>query len=320
MSSPSSVVTAGRLRSFAPMLFLIAMVAGIAIVTPGFGSPDTLVLILSDTATLFVLATGLTFVIMVGGIDLSVHAIASLGSVLVALLVPDIGPVGAIAVALLAGLLSGLFSGFVHLRLRVPSFIATLATSGVVSAVALLVSEERTITLGDEARADLFWINDSSGGVPNIVILGALVAAGGIFLQRYTAFGRYSTAIGAGEAAAWASGIKVDRQKLIALVLSGLLAALAGILLATRLSSGSPTLASQLLLPAIAAVIVGGTAITGGVGGIGRTVIGALIISVVRVGMTFLGVNIFAQQIVFGIVLVAAVAVTIDRSKIPIVK
>lgn len=320
MSTPSSVITAGRLRSFAPMLFLVAMVVGIAIVTPGFGSPDTLVLILSDTATLFVLATGLTFVIMVGGIDLSVHAIASLSSVLVALLVPALGPVGAIGVALLSGLISGLFSGFVHLRLRVPSFIATLATSGVVSAVALLVSDERTITLGDQGRADLFWINDSLAGVPNIVILGAIVAAGGIFLQRYTAFGRYSTAIGAGEAAAWASGIRVDRQKLIALMLSGLLAALAGILLATRLSSGSPTLASQLLLPAIAAVIVGGTAITGGVGGIGRTVIGALIISVVRVGMTFLGVNIFVQQIVFGIVLVAAVAVTIDRSKIPIVK
>lgn len=130
----------------------------------------------------------------------------------------------------------------------------------------------------------------------------------------------YTTAIGAGEPAAWASGIRVNRQKIIALALCGLLAALAGLLLAGRLSSGSPTLANQLLLPAIAAVIVGGTAITGGIGGIGRTLIGALIISVVRIGMTFLGVNIFAQQIVFGAVLVAAVAGTIDRSKIPFVK
>ena len=136
--------------------------------------------------------------------------------------------------------------------------------------------------------------------MPSVILIGALVAGVGIWLQRYTPFGRYSTAIGAGEAATWASGVKVNRQKVIAYSLSAGLAALAGILLTGRLSSGSPTLANELLLPAIAAVVVGGTSITGGAGGIGRTVIGALIISVVRVGMTFVGVNIFAQQIVFG--------------------
>ena len=133
-------------------------------------------------------------------------------------------------------------------------------------------------------------------------------------------FGRYSAAIGAGEAAAYASGVKVDRQKIIAFTLSAGFAGLAGVILAGRLASGSPTLANELLLPAIAAVVVGGTAITGGVGSIWRTLIGALIISVVRIGMTFVGVDIFAQQIVFGVVLVLAVAATIDRSKIPIVK
>jgi ribose transport system permease protein len=95
---------------------------------------------------------------------------------------------------------------------------------------------------------------------------------------------------------------------------------LGGILLCGRTSSGSPTLASELLLPAIAAVVVGGTSITGGAGGIGRTLVGALIVSVVRVGMTFLGVNIFAQQMVFGLVLILAVAITIDRKKVLIVK
>ena len=94
-------------------------------------------------------------------------------------------------------------------------------------------------------------------------------------------------------------------------------AALAGVVLAGRLASGSPTLADELLLPSIAAVVVGGTAITGGVGSIWRTLVGALIISVVRIGMTFLGVNIFAQNIVFGVVLIAAVAITIDRQQDP---
>ena len=109
-------------------------------------------------------------------------------------------------------------------------------------------------------------------------------------------------------------------HKTIACVLSGASAGLAGVILAGRLTSGSPTLANQLLVPAIAAVIVGGTAITGGVGSVWRTLIGALIISVVRIGMTFVGVDIFAQQVVFGIMLILAVAVTIDRSMIPIVK
>mgnify|MGYP001115963911 FL=1 len=156
--------------------------------------------------------------------------------------------------------------------------------------------------------------------MPNVVVIGLVVLLIAHVLQSRTRFGRYSAAIGAGEPAAYASGVKVDRQKVIAFVLSGACAALAGIVLVGRLASGSPTLASELLLPSIAAVVVGGTPGTGGVGSIWRTLVGALIISVVRIGMTFLGVNIFAQNIVFGVVLVAAVAITIDRSKIPIVK
>jgi ribose transport system permease protein len=168
-------------------------------------------------------------------------------------------------------------------------------------------------------RAGLHRITGTSLGLPHEVIIGALVLAGGLFVQRYTAFGRYSQAIGAGEPATYASGVRADRHKIIACTLSGAFAGFAGVILAGRLASGSPTLANELLLPAIAAVIVGGTAITGGVGSVWRTLIGALIISVVRIGMTFVGVDIFAQ-IVFGIVLILAVAVTIDRSKIPIVK
>jgi ribose transport system permease protein len=107
-------------------------------------------------------------------------------------------------------------------------------------------------------------------------------------------------AVGAGEPAAIAAGINVDRTKIIAFAVSGTLAAIAGVILAARLSSGSPSLANQLLLPAIAAVIVGGTAITGGLGGVARTAVGALIISIVRIGMTFIGVNIFFENVVFG--------------------
>jgi ribose transport system permease protein len=313
------ISVASRLRTTAPIFVLIGLVALIGVMKPGFLTLETLVVVMADSATLFIIAAGVTFVIMLGGIDLSIQAVASLSSVIVAALLPGAG-YWAFPAALLAGLVTGAFSGIVHVWLRIPSFIVTLATSGLASATALLLSQARSITIGESGRAFLTWVTGRLFGVPSVIIIGAVVAAAGIWVQHYTAFGRYSTAIGAGEAATWASGVKVNRQKVIAYAVSAGLSALAGILLAGRMSSGSPTLANELLLPAIAAVVVGGTAITGGSGGIGRTVLGALIIPVVRVGMTFVGINIFAQQIVFGAVLIMAVAVTIDHAKILIVK
>ncbi|MEA3145555.1 MAG: ribose transport system permease protein [Verrucomicrobiota bacterium] len=310
---------AGTIRAAIPIILLLGLVTLIGALRPSFLTADTLLVVMADTATLFILAAGITFVVMLGGIDLSIQAVASLSSVIVAITLSHIG-YWAFPATLLVGFITGAFSGVVHVWLRIPSFIVTLATSGLVAAAALLLSQERSITIGETGRAYLSWITGRPFGIPSVIVVGAVVAVVGIWLQRYTPFGRYSTAIGAGEAATWASGVKVNRQKVIAYSLSAGLAALAGILLTGRLSSGSPTLANELLLPAIASVVVGGTSITGGAGGIGRTVIGALIISVVRVGMTFVGVDIFAQQIVFGTVLILAVAVTIDRTKILIVK
>lgn len=308
-----------RVRQWLPLATLVLLVALVGLLEPVFLQPTTLLELAGDTAVLFILATGVTFVIMLGGIDLSLQSMASLSSVIVALALPRFG-YGAFAAALAAGALAGLLSGLAHTRLRISSFIATLAMGGVLFSTALVSSGERSITLDAGDRAYLGWITGSIAGIPNVVLIGLLVLVAAHVLQAHTRFGRYSAAIGAGEPAAYASGVKVNRQKVLAFALSGSLAAFAGIILTGRLASGSPTLAAEMLLPAIAAVVVGGTAITGGVGSIWRTLVGALIISVVRIGMTFLGVNIFAQNIIFGAVLVAAVAITIDRSKIPIVK
>ena len=319
MRALSESIGADRIRQYLPLATLVILVIAVGIAQPAFLEPATLLQLAADTAVLFILATGVTFVIMLGGIDLSIQAMASLSSVVVALTLARFG-YGAFALAFGLGILAGLLSGIAHVKLRIPSFIATLAMGGVLYSAALVISKERSITLGESERGYLGWITGTLFGVPNVVVIGLVVLLIAHVLQSRTRFGRYSAAIGAGEPAAYASGVKVDRQKVIAFVLSGACAALAGIVLVGRLASGSPTLASELLLPSIAAVVVGGTAITGGVGSIWRTLVGALIISVVRIGMTFLGVNIFAQNIVFGVVLVAAVAITIDRSKIPIVK
>lgn len=307
------------LRTIAPILTLLMSIVVVGVITPEFLTPTTLIVLAADTATLFVLATGQTFVIMLGGIDLSIQAVASMCSVIVALLLPDWGYLS-FAIAVLAGLGAGLFSGIIHVRLRIPSFIATLAASGIWVSTALVIAEARAIPISSQYRNFLTWIHGMTIGIPHEVFIGFMVFVFSFFVERYTPFGRYSAAIGAGEAATWASGVHVNRYKVIAFAISGAMAGLAGVILAGRLSSGSPTLADQFLLPAIAAVIVGGTAITGGVGSVWRTLIGALMITVLRIGMTFVNVDIFAQQIVFGTMLVLAVAATIDRSKIPIVK
>ena len=310
---------ADLLRQWMPVLTLALLVAVVGTLQPGFLTPSTLLQLASDTATLFVLATGVSFVIMLGGIDLGIQSMASLASVIVALTLPRIG-YAAFPLAVLAGCLAGCLAGLAHVCLKIPSFIATLAVGGVFAGTALVISKERSITLGEAERAYVTWITGNTAGIPHEVLIGLVVLFLAHLVQSRTRFGRYSAAIGAGEAAAYASGVKVDRQKVVAFTVSSALAALAGVILAGRLASGSPTLANELLLPAIAAVVVGGTAITGGVGSVWRTLTGALIISVIRIGMTFVGVNIFAQQIVFGAVLVLAVAITIDRSKIPVVK
>jgi ribose transport system permease protein len=307
------------LRKWLPLTTLAALILAIGIAQPSFLQPSTLIELASDTAVLFILATGVTFVIMLGGIDLSIQSMASLASVIVALTVARLG-YGSFLLAIVIGAIAGFLSGIVHVRLKIPSFIATLAMGGVLFSSALVLSKERSITLNEVGRNYQAWITGQALGVPKVIFVGLLVLAIAHVLQAHTRFGRYSAAIGAGEPAAYASGVKVGRQKIFAFVLSAAFAALAGVVLAGRLASGSPTLAAELLLPSIAAVVVGGTAITGGVGSVWRTLVGALIISVVRIGMTFLGVNIFAQNIVFGAVLIGAVAVTIDRTKIPIVK
>lgn len=310
---------ADGLRQWLPLATLIILVTIVGIMQPVFLQPSTLLQLASDTAVLFILATGVTFVIMLGGIDLSLQSMASLASVVVALTIAQLG-YGSFVLAVAIGVFAGFLSGLAHVKLKIPSFIATLAMGGVLFSSALVSSRERSITLGDVDRSYQTWVTGTVFGIPNVIIVGLIVLAFAHTLQAHTRFGRYSAAIGAGEPAAYASGVKVDRQKIFAYMLSAGFAALAGVILAGRLSSGSPTLAAEMLLPSIAAVVVGGTAITGGVGSIWRTLVGSLIISVVRIGMTFLGVNIFAQNIVFGAVLVLAVAITIDRSKIPVVK
>jgi ribose transport system permease protein len=309
-----------RMQTWLPLIVLVVLVLIVGIYDNTFFSISNFLSVTADTMTLFLMASGVTLVIMMGGIDLSIQAVASMASCILAVYLPRYGA-AAIPLAVLGGMLAGFAGGFVSTRLRIPSFIATLAVSGVVLSAGYWFSETRSVNIPrDVSNSYLAWAVGEFLGVPNEIWVGVVFTGILSVILGLTPFGRLVRGIGAQERAVMASGINVDRIKIMAYMLSGTMAAVAGVVMAARLGSGSPTLANEFLLPAIACIVVGGTAITGGVGSVWRTFVGALIVQVVRIGMTFMGVSVFAQQIVFGFILVAAVAITMDRAKVLIIK
>lgn len=313
-------MTQQKLQTWLPLIVLAVLVLTVGLYDRAFFSTSNFLSVTSDTMTLFLMASGVTMVIMMGGIDLSVQAVASMASCILAAYLQRLGFL-AIPLAVLGGAVAGFAGGYASTRLRIPSFIATLAVSGVVVSAGNWFSETRSVNIPAELSASyLDWAVGDALGVPNEIWVGAVFLIILSAVLQLTPFGRLVRGIGAQERAVMASGINVDRTKIAAYTLSGTMAGIAGVVMGARLGSGSPTLANEFLLPAIACIVVGGTAITGGVGSIWRTFVGALIVQVVRIGMTFAGISVFAQQIVFGFILVAAVAITMDRAKVLVIK
>ena len=309
-----------RLQLWLPLIVLAVLVIAVGLYDHTFFTVGNFLTVTADTMTLFLMASGVTLVIMMGGIDLSIQATASMASCILAAYLQRFG-VAAILLAILGGMIAGFSGGVVSTILRIPSFIATLAVSGVVLSAGYWFSDTRSIVIsGDLSASYLAWAVGDTFGVPHEIWVGVLLMIVLSAVLQLTPFGRLVRGIGAQERAVMASGINVDRTKIAAYTLSGTMAGIAGVVMAARLGSGSPTLANEFLLPAIACIVVGGTAITGGVGSVWRTFVGALIVQVVRIGMTFMGVSVFAQQIVFGFILVAAVAITMDRAKVLVIK
>ncbi|CAN5234454.1 ABC transporter permease [soil metagenome] len=309
-----------RLQTWLPLIVLVILVLSVGLYDRTFFSVGNFLSMTADTMTLFLMASGVTLVIMMGGIDLSVQAVASMASCILAVYLQRFGFL-AIALAVAGSALAGLLGGVASTKLRIPSFIATLAVSGLVVSAGNWFSETRSVNIPATLSASyLDWAVGTTMGVPNEILVGMVFLMILSAVLGLTPFGRLIRGIGAQERAVMASGIDVDRVKIAAYTLSGIMAGVAGVVMAARLGSGSPTLANEFLLPAIACIVVGGTAITGGVGSIWRTFIGALIVQVVRIGMTFAGISVFAQQIVFGFILVAAVAITMDRAKVLVIK
>jgi ribose transport system permease protein len=309
-----------RLKPHLPWITLLVLVTIVGIADPSFLKPANLLSLAGDIVPLFIMALGLTFAIYIGGIDLSAQSMANMITVVASVYLASLG-IWVAALCILAGFALGTLSGYLTTRMYVPSFISTLAVGGVCFSVAQWLSGNRALNMDATQRNDTFgWMIGRTGIVPHEIFIALALLAICLIIERRTTLGRALKAVGAGELAAAASGLNVARYKILAFAISGALAAVAGLLFSVKLSGGAPTIANGFLLPAIVAVLVGGTPLTGGVGGVLNTAIGTLIVAVIRASMLYFGIAATQQQMVFGLVLIAAIALTIDRSKLRTVK
>jgi ribose transport system permease protein len=314
LARPRAWFSREQRATWLPVIALLALVFYFALRQAAFLSAMNLTVMGAQAGPLLLISLGATFVVLMGSIDLSVGAVATLSAALSAVMLQNTGAgyetVFAAAVAF--GIVAGLFNAALSTLLRLPSFIATLASGSMFTGISLHVLDGTALSVDDEG-----FSNIANGQLipmlPNVLLLALIAWALLSAANSRTRFGRYVMAIGAGERIAVLSGIGVRRYKTYAFVLSSTLAAVGGFFLLSRLGSATPSIGEGYLLDTIAAIVVGGTALTGGVGGVSRTLLGVALITILSNGLNVSGVSAFTQEIVKGAVIVLAVLTTIDR-------
>ncbi|QAR33490.1 ribose ABC transporter permease [Geovibrio thiophilus] len=301
---------------FRPLLGLLILAVIVSLLSPRFLTVSNILNVLRQTSINAVMAAGMTFVILTGGIDLSVGSILALcGAVAAFMISSGFDPYITIATTLLLGTVLGVFAGVIITKGKVQPFIATLVAMTLLRGATLVFTDGRPISTGFDASSDVFaWFGTGYVlGIPVPVFLMILVFAVSYYVLKYTRFGRYVYAVGGNEEASRLSGVRVSRVKTAVYAISGLLSALAGIIITARLSSAQPTAGAGYELDAIAAVVLGGTSLAGGVGTIFGTLIGALIIGILNNALNLMNVSSYYQMIAKGAVIL--IAVLMDRKK-----
>jgi ribose/xylose/arabinose/galactoside ABC-type transport system permease subunit len=298
-----------RQSTLSTLIPLVLLWIALTIASPHFLTFDNAVNVLLNAAPLALIAGGMTLTLIAAEIDLSVGSVVALVGSLAALLSVNFGAPWPIVLvgALAAGAVVGVINGWFTTRLGMPSFVATLAMLGIARGVALLITQGKPIyglpdTIAWLGQGEL-WI------VPVPVVLAALILAALHFALSRTRFGLNVYAVGGNPEAARLSGVDVPGVKMAVLVLSAVLASVGGLILAARLNAGSGTVGADLLLDAIAAVVIGGTSLLGGVGRVTGTVLGVLLIASIRNGLVLLNVSAFWQQVAIGALILLAVSV-----------
>jgi ribose transport system permease protein len=306
--------TTQTILAFASLVLLIIIFSALS---PNFRTYSNMTTILLATAVNGILAVGITFIIITGGIDLSIGTVMTFCSVMCATFITVFGfpvPVGLLA-AVVAGALCGFINGVLIAKLKLPPFIATLGMMNVTKGLNLIISGTKPVYLTDaEGFSDI--ATKIVLGIPMGVLLFFIAAIIAGFILTKTILGRYTFAIGSNEESARLSGINTDWWKIGIYILSGMFFALAGIVMASRLSSAQPALGPGYEMDAIAAAVIGGASLSGGEGGILGTIIGAFIISILTNGLRILSVPQEWQMVVTGIIVIGAVYMDIARRKI----
>ncbi|OWY34560.1 ABC transporter permease [Herbaspirillum aquaticum] len=309
-----------KLLAFASLLLMILF---FSFASPNFMEVDNLVSILQSTAVNGVLAIACTYVIITSGIDLSVGTMMTFCAVMAGVVLTNWGmplPLG-IAAAIFFGALSGWISGMVIAKLKVPPFIATLGMMMLLKGLSLVISGTRPIYFNDTegfsaiAQDSLIGELIPSLPIPNAVLILFIVAIAASVILNKTVFGRYTFALGSNEEALRLSGVKVDFWKVAVYTFSGAICGIAGLIIASRLNSAQPALGQGYELDAIAAVVIGGTSLSGGTGTILGTIIGAFIMSVLVNGLRIMSVAQEWQTVVTGVIIILAVYLDILRRR-----
>ncbi len=301
-----------KLDQFIILGAAIVLFAVFSVMAKNFFTVRSVLSLALQTSTTTIIGIGVTFTIITGGIDLSIGSVVALTGTL-AVMAANAGiPIGpSMLIGLISGVACGAANGLLITRLKLPPFIATLGMMDVARGVALTITNanakpapEAFGALGNDA---IFRTGPQFPGIsyPLIIMIGVAIVCH--FILKKMRIGRYTYAVGSNEEAARLSGVKVNRVKMVAYIFSGLLAALTGIILASRMVTSQPNSASGYELNAIAAAVIGGTSLMGGVGTIAGTVVGSFIIGILTVGLTMQGANYFMQQIVIGMVVILAV-------------
>lgn len=294
---------------------LLVIIVALAILSPNFLTMDNLMNVFRQVSINALIAFGMTFVILTGGIDLSVGSILALSSALTAgFMVGGMNSILAMFQGILLGALMGAANGVAVAKGKIAPFIVTLATMTIFRGLTLVYTEGKPITGISDSFAFQLVGRGYFFGIPFPVVITVIAFIILYILLRRTTFGRSVYATGGNEEAARLSGLKIDRIKITVYSISGAMAALAGVILTSRLNSAQPTAGTSYELDAIAAVVLGGTSLAGGRGHITGTLIGALIIGVLNNGLNLLGVSSFYQQVVKGGVILLAVLLDRKRS------
>jgi len=310
-------------RKWAPLAVLFALCILISLFNGNFLTIGNFIRLLNLAAIPLVLSMGATFIILMGSIDLSVEGIVALTAVMVSLLVAnDISPYAiglfSVPLAIIAGGAMGLLNGLLHVKLKTPSFMTTLGVgfAGVGIATAILGGE--TVRISDQTFRFL-----SLGrflGIPMAVWIAAASVAVAYTIQERTRLGRWLYAIGTDEITARHAGIPIERTRILIFAVAGLFYGLGGVLLVAQFGQGHALISQGRLFTTVTAVVVGGTALSGGVGSVLNSVIGVMIVVVLANGLVLMGVEPYVQQGVQGLLIIAAVALALDRSRLEVVK